>query len=84
MTTKAPTKRQQAAQARQRAADESLYKAILAEIEKGLAIQVTTYLISRVFTKASQFKLCNNGVFAQRGKNWDCISVGCSIRSVRI
>ena len=60
-----------------------LYNSIIAEIDKGLAIQVTTYLASRIYKSKSQFKLCQNGVYAQRGKNWDCIN-GASIRSVNI
>ena len=63
--------------------NKKLYSGIIAEIEKGHAIQVTTYLASKIYKSASQFKLGKNGVYVQRGKNWDCIN-GASIRSVRI
>ena len=60
-----------------------LYNSILTELAKGLAIQVTTYTHSKIYSKAAQFKLGKTGVYAQRGKNWDCIN-GTSIRSVRL
>ncbi len=63
--------------------NKKLYQNILAEIEKGLAIQVTNYMHSKIYTKASQFKCGKTGVYVQRGKNWDCIN-GSAIRSIRI
>ena len=60
-----------------------LYASIMSEIDKGLAVQVTTYTRSVVYTKASQFKMDRLGVYAQRGKHWDDIT-GCSIRSVQM
>lgn len=63
--------------------NKKLYNSIIAEIAKGLSIQITTYTQSKIYTKAEQFKLGKTGVYAQRGKNWDCIN-GASIRSVRI
>jgi hypothetical protein len=63
--------------------DKKLYNEILTEIARGLAIQVTTYTKSKIYTKASQFRLGRDGVYVQRGKNWDCIR-GASVRSVRI
>jgi hypothetical protein len=63
--------------------NKKLYNGIIAEIAKGLSIQITTYTQSKIYSKAEQFKLGKTGVYAQRGKNWDCIN-GSSIRSVRI
>jgi len=60
-----------------------LYNSIVLEIAKGLSIQVTTYAKSKIYSRAEQFKLGKTGVYAQRGKKWDCIN-GASIRSVRI
>lgn len=60
-----------------------LYTAIVAEIEKGLAIQITTYTKSSIYKSASQFKYGKSGVYVQRGKNWDCINYA-NIRSVKI
>lgn len=63
--------------------NKKLYNRILSEIAKGLAIQVTTYTKSKIYTRAEQFKLGKTGVYAQRGKHWDCINF-CSIRSIRL
>ena len=63
--------------------NKKLYKSIIAEISRGLAIQVTTYTHSKIYTKAEQFKLGKTGVYVQRGKKWDCIN-GASIRSIRL
>jgi len=63
--------------------NKKLYNSIVAEIAKGLAIQVSTYTKSKIYTKAEQFKLGKTGVYVQRGKNWDCINSS-AIRSVRI
>jgi hypothetical protein len=62
--------------------NKKLYNGIISEIEGGAAIQVTTYTQSRIYTKASQFRLGKTGVYVQRGKHWDCINF-CSIRPVR-
>jgi len=63
--------------------NKKLYNSIIVEISKGLSIQITTYTQSKIYSKAEQFKLGKTGVYAQRGKNWDCIN-GASIRSVRM
>lgn len=60
-----------------------LYNGIAEEIANGLAIQVTTYGKSFVYTKLEQFKLGKTGVYAQRGKSWDCINYA-KVRSIRI
>ena len=63
--------------------NKKLYNGIIAEIAKGLSIQITTYTQSRIYSKAAQFKLGKAGVYVRRGEHWDCIN-GSSIRSVRI
>ena len=59
-----------------------LYNNIATEISKGLAIQITTYNQSKIYTKIDQFKLGKTGVYVKRGKRWDCI-LYTSIRSIR-
>lgn len=63
--------------------NKKLYTRIISEIEKGLAIQITTYTRSTIYTEGGQFKLGKTGVYVQRGKHWDCIN-GASVRSVRL
>ena len=52
------------------------------QLGKGRMIQVTTYLRATRYTEkhAEMFKAGRDGVYVQRGKNWDFIS-GCDIRA---
>ena len=58
-----------------------IYAFIVRAIASGARIQITTYTQSRIYTSVSQFKLTMKGIYAQRGKNWDCIEF-CNIRAV--
>lgn len=60
--------------------NKQLYNRIMTDLSEGRVIQVTTYTHSKIYTKPEQFKLGKTGVYAQRGKHWDCINY-CSIRS---
>lgn len=51
-----------------------LYEKITTAINNGLAIQVTTSLVSVIYTRPEQFKYNENGVYAQRGNGWQCVS----------
>jgi hypothetical protein len=59
-----------------------LYTNIMAELDKGLSIQITNYLRSTIYSHKSQFKYDSTGVYVARGKRWDCI-LGNNIRSIR-
>lgn len=58
-----------------------IYKSMIKAMEAGYRIQVSTYLVSRVYSRPEQFKLRMDGIYAQRGKHWDCINYS-AIRSV--
>ena len=53
---------------------EKMFNAIQREIAKGNTIQVTTMTHSKLYTRADQFKFDATGIYAQRGKRWDCIN----------
>lgn len=59
-----------------------LYSGICEAIKNGFSIQVTTYTQSRIYKSIDQFKIDKLGVYAQRGKHWDNITL-CSIRSFK-
>jgi len=60
---------------------ENLYNKIIEQLKLGRTIQVTTYTKSKLYTRESQFRLGDDGVYVQRGKHWDCIN-GASVRAV--
>ena len=54
--------------------------AIIAHLEAGRTIYISTYTRSIKCTKAhiGMFKAARNGAYIQNGKRWDCID-GCKI-----
>ena len=60
-----------------------MFNDICEEILAGLSIQVSTHTTSKIYKHISQFKLKSDGIYVQRGNNWDCINY-CKVKSVRL
>lgn len=55
---------------------------VIAHLEAGRMVQLTTYTRATRYTKkhAAMFKATRAGAFVQRGKSWDCIDY-CDLRA---
>lgn len=59
------------------------YDAIMASLERGFTIQVTSMTQSRLYRKQEDFKFNSDGLYARSGRSWLNITY-CNVRAIKL